>query len=286
VGEPLDGETERALRHGLAEVYVAVDAAMARVVEALPEDADVIVFSPTGMGPTTSRADLLPAMLEAVLTGEARRPRVGGGVRTPVWSLRSRIPASWRSRVARALPDRVVADMTTRLYVRADWRRTRAFAVPGEDKGYVRLNLRGREREGIVDPAEAAELADEIAEGLLTFRDDDGSPSIARVDRMSELAGEGPYAERLPDLVISWGARPAAQVSGVRSPRYGEIERRGIGTGRSGHHVDDAWAILAPAASRARELGRPVRITDIGATACGLLGADLTGLSGEPLLEA
>jgi hypothetical protein len=74
-------------------------------------------------------------------------------------------------------------------------------------------------------------------------------------------------------------------VHSVSSPRFGEIERRGIGTGRSGHHTDDAWAVLLPGTSRPCEPGRPIRITDIGTTACNLLGADLTGLSGEAFLE-
>jgi hypothetical protein len=50
--------------------------------------------------------------------------------------------------------------------------------------------------------------------------------------------------------------------------------------------VDDAWAMLVPGGSKIRPLSRPARITDIGATACELLGVDVTGLSGAPLLEA
>jgi predicted AlkP superfamily phosphohydrolase/phosphomutase len=187
--------------------------------------------------------------------------------------------------VARLLPDRLVADMTTRLYVRADWSRTRAMAVPGENKGYIRLNLLGRERDGIVLPAEAEELLERITRGLTTFRDPDGSATIVRVQRMSELAGGDAYAAVLPDLVITWGDESAARLQRVSSPLHGEIERHGIGSGRSGNHVDDAWAILAPGNARARELGRPATITDIGATACSLLDADVSGLSGESLLE-
>jgi predicted AlkP superfamily phosphohydrolase/phosphomutase len=268
-------------------VYVAVDAALGRTLAALPDDADVIVFSPTGMGPNTTRADLLPGMLDAVLNRNGRKRESGGSsVRTPVWSLRSRVAPGARSLIARALPDRLVADITTRLYVRADWKRTRAVAVPGENKGYVRLNLRGRERDGIVDPAEADELTDAIAAGLLSFREPDGRCPITRVDRIDELTGGGPHAAGLPDLVISWdGAAPTRPLR-VTSPRHGEVAQGGVGSGRSGNHTDDAWAIVLPGASRARDPGRPVRITDIGATACGLLDADLTGLAGTPLLEA
>jgi len=287
VDKPLNSETEQRLRDGLPEVYMAIDAAMARVLDALPDDADVIVFSPTGMGPNTSRGDLLPGMLEAVLSGKARQvPSSRDGLRAPVWRLRSSIPASWRSWIARALPDRIVADLTTRLYMRADWTRTRAMAVPGENKGYVRLNLRGRERAGIVDPAAAEELANAIARGLMTFRDADGSPAIVKVERMSEMAGGRVYSDRLPDLVVFWGDSPAARLDYVASPAYGEVVRRGVGSGRSGNHTDDAWAIIVPGRSHMRALGRPLRITDIGATACSLLGADLGGLSGAALLDA
>jgi predicted AlkP superfamily phosphohydrolase/phosphomutase len=287
VEDGLPAETQRALREALADVYVAVDAALGRTLAALPDDADVIVFSPTGMGPNTTRADLLPGMLGAVLNGNgSKRDDGGAGVRTPVWSLRSRVGPGARSLIARALPDRVVADITTRLYLRADWKRTRAVAVPGENKGYVRLNLRGRERDGIVDPADADGLLDAIAAGLLTFREADGRAPITKVTRIGELTGGRPHAERLPDLVVSWAAEAPARPLWVSSPQHGEVAQRGVGSGRSGNHTDDAWAIVLPGASRVRELGRPGRITDIGATACALLDADLTGLTGTPMLEA
>ena len=120
----------------------------------------------------------------------------------------------------------------------------------------------------------------------MTFRDADGSPAIVNVERMSDLAAGVAYAERLPDLVVFWGDSPASRLDHVTSPTYGEVARRGVGSGRSGNHTDDAWAIVLPGRSRMRALGRPLRITDIGATACSLLGADLAGLSGESLLEA
>jgi predicted AlkP superfamily phosphohydrolase/phosphomutase len=282
VSEPLADDDQRALQGGLAEVYAAVDAAIGRVLDVLPGNADVIVFSPTGMAANTSRADLLPGMLDAVLSGKARPARAA---RSPIWTLRSAVPIEWREWVARVLPDQVVADFATRLYMRLDWKQTRAIAVPGENKGYVRVNLKGRERDGIVDASEMDELLDQIVRGLLTFADPDGSPSISKVERMSEIASGGSCVGRLPDLVVHWGERPASRLPCVTSPSHGEVARRGVGSGRSGNHVDDAWAILLPGPSRVRDLGRAAKITDIGATACALLGADTSGLSGSSLLE-
>jgi predicted AlkP superfamily phosphohydrolase/phosphomutase len=286
VDEPLDPVVSQELKAGLAQVYEAVDRAIARVLRVLPDEADVIVFSPSGMGANISRAELLPGMVEAVLSGRDGRPAERRALTAPIWTLRSKVPVEWRRKVARVLPDEVVAELAARLYLRRRWDRTLAMAVPGENKGYVRVNLKGREREGIVERSEMDALLGRIAEGLLTFRDSDGSPSIARVQRMSEMA-EGPGADRLPDLVVHWGERPPDRtLLGVSSPVFGDVPRQGVGSGRSGNHVDDAWAILVPGASRTREIGRDPRITDIGTTACALLGGDTSGLAGTSLFEA
>jgi predicted AlkP superfamily phosphohydrolase/phosphomutase len=285
--EPSAGDL-RALETALEEVYAEVDAALGRVIEALPEEADLIVFSPIGMGPNTSRADLLPDMVAAVLGGPERSNGAvnGGGVKTPVWSLRERIPVSWRRLAARALPDRLVADLTTRLYVRGDWERTRAMAIPGECHGYVRLNLAGRERDGIVDPAAADTLKREIAEGLMSFRDPDGLPLIAEVERTEELAGEASCARELPDLVIRWVDRPASGVGTLSSPQFGEVNASGVGSGRSGHHNDDAWALIISGDARPADQDRAANLTDLGATACAVLEADSDGLTGRTLIES
>ena len=50
--------------------------------------------------------------------------------------------------------------------------------MPSGDCGYIRLNLRGRERDGIVEPEEAAGLLERIVTGLKTFRDPDGEPAV------------------------------------------------------------------------------------------------------------
>ena len=156
---------------------------------------------------------------------------------------------------------------------------------PGENKGYVRLNLQGRERDGSVDPAEADELLDDDRGGALpTFRDPDGSAvGGGRSSRMAKLAGGRPFSPRLPDLVVIWGdASDRRGLASVSSPRYGDVtpqwsrerplgqpHRRRLGGGRPRRSSGFASSEATP------------RITDIGATACALFGADPTGLSGE-----
>jgi len=283
----------------LAEIYEEVDAQLGRVLAALPDDCDVIACSVLGMDVNTSRADLLPGILAAVLAGEkssrgsfvrddrTKEPRNAvdsdsGGM----WRLRGLVSGRARAAVAAAMPDRLALELTARLELRGvDWSSTRAFAHPADNQGYISLNRAGRERDGIVGDDEAPELIAQIREGLLDFRDPDGKPAVVAVDETSER-WQGPAADCLPDLVVRWRPTSSVDLDALHSPRFGTVHRQGAGSGRTGNHTDgDAWAILAPRTSRARNLSRPARVTDIPATVAAIANAPLEGLSGEPLLE-
>jgi predicted AlkP superfamily phosphohydrolase/phosphomutase len=278
----LDDRQRAVLQTALDDVYAAVDDAFGRVLAALPPKTDTIVTSAVGMDHNTSHADLLPGMLERVLAGG---PIADGGAGA-IWRLRAALPGPVRAKVAAAIPDRLALELTARLELRGiDWAASRAFAHPADNQGYVRLNLRGRERDGIVDPAGADALSEQIASGLATFVDPDGRPAIDEVVRSAELY-PGAHADRLPDLVVRWAERPAATLTSLRSPRFGEVRRHGSGSGRSGNHTaGDAWAVLAPGDSQIGEVSRPPRLVDVAATVCELTGADRAGLAGEALLR-
>jgi hypothetical protein len=132
------------------------------------------------MGPNASRSDVLREMLARTLAdrvepqGTAVRKRL-------VDRLRMLVPIEWRSWVKTRLPIAVQDRLT--LFWRTggiDWQRTRAFAAFCDLDGYVRINLRGREAEGIVEPGEEyVRLCDRICEGLKTFVDEDtGVPVV------------------------------------------------------------------------------------------------------------
>jgi predicted AlkP superfamily phosphohydrolase/phosphomutase len=269
----------------LAEVYEEVDAQLGRVLEALPDDCDVIVCSVLGMDENTSRADLLPGMLSAVLgegADEGSRDSDSGAI----WRLRGALSGRTRAAIAAAMPDRLALELTARLELRGvDWSATRAFAHPADNQGYVSLNRTGRERDGIVDEVEAAELTARIREGLLDFRDPDGEPAVVAVDAVAER-WQGAAAGRLPDLAVRWRPTSSVALPALHSPRFGSVHRQGYGSGRTGNHTDgDAWAILAPRTGRPRDLTRPARVTDIPATVAALCDAPLEGLGGEALIE-
>ncbi len=281
VAAAFDPDARSLLAGTLAEVYEACDAAIGRIVRSLPEDSDLMVISPMGMGRETSRVDLLPAMLGAVLSGRPAEPGGGGAL----WRLRSAVPVEARAAVARLTGRRLTQQLTCRLsLLGTDWDSTRAFMLPSDHHGQIRFNIRGREREGIVDRDDADALAAEITDGLMSFREPDGTRSVAEVWRTRDLMPGAPALDLLPDLVVRFAATPMPADGVSRSPGFGEVRRDGPGTGRSGGHTTDAWALLLPGGSRMRDVARPA-VLDIPATACALLGLPVDDLDGRPLLE-
>ena len=83
-----------------------------------------------------------------------------------------------------------------------DWSKTRAYAL-GLNGLYV--NLKGREKDGIVDPADREALMKEIADKLLSTIDPaTGEPAITKVYFREEVYRNRGYLELGPDLQIGY----------------------------------------------------------------------------------
>jgi predicted AlkP superfamily phosphohydrolase/phosphomutase len=84
-----------------------------------------------------------------------------------------------------------------------DWSQTRAFAV---GLAGIFLNLKGREAQGIVDPADQAKsLREEIAAGLVTLTDTPGGgQSVIKQVYNAQEVYRGPYKDNAPDLIVGY----------------------------------------------------------------------------------
>jgi hypothetical protein len=268
----------RLLDSALANIMVEYDRILGRIVQRLPAGSNTLVFCTKGIGPVIGWVDLLPEMLRRILGGPA--------VSSPVSSVREWIPRAWREKVAGALPDSMARELAARLWSpRADWSRTRAFTLPSDAPGFIRVNLRGREKLGCVAPGEQAALCEEIAEGLRTFADLDGEPCVQQVLGPREILGEGKRLDVFPDLVVFWAPKKTLRGRGVRSHRFGEILRKGeLGTGRSGDHAAGAQVIVAAGEGGFQQTDRAVEPYDIPATILSALGLPHHDLPGHALL--
>jgi predicted AlkP superfamily phosphohydrolase/phosphomutase len=170
-----------------------------------------------------------------------------------------------------------------------DWSRTRFFALPLDLNGYIRINLKGRDAGGIVEPgAEMEELIEQLTEDLLAITDlRDGSPVVVRVERVDDLVGaDAPRREHLPDLIACWADSYSPGSPGVRTP-YGEVRwdpDARLPSGRSGNHIQGGWLVASGKDVPHRALGDPVNALDLAPTLMEWLGAEIPArMEGSPI---
>jgi predicted AlkP superfamily phosphohydrolase/phosphomutase len=279
-----------ALRDALRAIYIATDVAIGRLLKAAGPEATVIVFSLHGMGPNVSRSDLLREMLTRVLEQQAAnddpavRPRL-------VDRVRALIPIEWRAKVKQRLPFPLQDWLTQFWRGRGiDWNRTRAFAPLSDLDGYVRVNLRGREADGIVEPGEEFDaLLSRIEDGLMSFRDADTDERVVgSMIRATKLFGQAKTIHRaIPDLMIRWAPSSAAQHRRVVSPRFGAINWPTPGhhpQGRSGNHRPTGFLIAAGENIAAGTTIQGAHILDLAPTVYSLMALPIpTQMQGKPI---
>jgi predicted AlkP superfamily phosphohydrolase/phosphomutase len=274
------------LKDALRSIYRAVDAGLARLIERLPADARVFVLTPHGMAPFYVD-DPAERLLE--LGGWlVRRPTMStGGVRErsmrAVWSLGRRV-VPVRSRL-RSYVGRTRAGSDERATMplsHVDWSQTKAFALPGDMTSYVRVNLAGREPEGIVRPgAEYDTLCDDLCVAFGAVTDaETGMPAAERVVRSDRVFGR-PVEGSLPDVCVVWaGRRPLRR---LHLPEHGTVEAPDDDL-RTGQHAHLGFMLGAgPGIAPSGEAGRGT-VLDVAPTALALLGVDQPAdLPGRPI---
>ncbi len=82
-----------------------------------------------------------------------------------------------------------------------DWSKTRAFAI-GLNSLYI--NVRGRDRFGIVEPGEREGLAREIVAGLLKWRDDADGAQVVTQPLLRESIYHGKHLDAAPDIIVGY----------------------------------------------------------------------------------
>ncbi len=276
------------LESGLADVYRACDAALARVLEAAPAGARVLVFAVHGMGKNRGWSDLCPALIDRMQRGGANDAPKHGLLYRVKTALPPRLAEDAVSLLPLAVRQRLVSVWSARMF---DWSKTAYFPLPMDQAGYLRVNLRGREPRGIVAPgAEYDALCDRLADELRSWCDlASGQPIVDDVQRAwRDTSPEATQRDGLPDLVVTWSDASATESPGVGSPRFGDVRlpaRGRLPSGRSGNHRNEGWFVAAgPALGAARADGH---IVDLAPTVHAWLGLDAPpDLRGRELFAA
>jgi predicted AlkP superfamily phosphohydrolase/phosphomutase len=234
------------LDDALLRIYQTCDRGITKILRKAPENAIVILFAVHGIGRNPGWSDYCSQLLNMIQShGSKQAPKTG-----LLYKIRQALPWEFIRTVTRHLPkaalDRLVSIWTANMF---DWSQTRYFPLPMDHAGYIRINLKGREPEGIVAPgSEYEQLCDEIETALSSFHDiTTGQVIVKKVFRRGEFSREeAMYHELLPDLIITWNDVSAIGSAGVRSDLYGELRFDGrLPSGRAGNHTSRGWFAAA-----------------------------------------
>jgi predicted AlkP superfamily phosphohydrolase/phosphomutase len=275
-GHILWPESESEGEAALLDVYRAVDRAVGEVFDLLQQRfATVMLFALHGMGRNSSQEHFMPRIMDRVNAGfmpgnGAPAPAPGapahaaGRQRGLVRLLRERVPPAVQNAIARAVPvavrDAVVSRQVSGGH---DWGRTPGLALLADLNGYLRWNLRGRERLGMLEPGtpEQIRYIEALVGALRELRTEDDDRLVRDV-RFARDDYPGRRSHHLPDAIVRWGGGPP--VSRVRSDSLGEI-RGEVGTGRGGNHRFEGFCVVVERRPGAAEGMEPRHIKDLAA---------------------
>jgi predicted AlkP superfamily phosphohydrolase/phosphomutase len=181
------------------------------------------------------------------------------------------IPAAWRIALSRRLPrktrERLLVDQFRN---GTDWRKTTAFALPSFYTGFLRVNLRGREPQGVVEPGAGYEaLLDRLEADLRQLIDPvTNQPAVRQVARTVELFGGGSPVS-LPDLFFEW--TPTSYLKRrVIHPRA-VLTQENLDFSRGTHHTHHGFVAAAGPSIQQGALGA-IQVLDLSPTFLFLLG--------------
>lgn len=265
----------------MRELYEELDRAIGSLVQGAGSDASVFVVSGDAVGPNHACWHLLPDVLARLgyfASAETARPEdAGGGVETrfdPVRAVRDLLPKDFRKNLARMLPtglrDRLAQRVDTATF---DWSRTKAYCLPTDLEGCIRINLAEREPEGQVAPgAEYEEACRDLKAALEELTDPNTGRRAVRDVLIVDQAFPGRRRAYLPDLIVRWDA--AMPVTALTSERIGVVSGESPDP-RPGTHAEPGFLLMrGPRIPSGRTIDK-AHIFDLAPTILHRLGVEV-----------
>jgi len=267
-------ELER-FQNAVMNVYIQVDKSIGKITEALQNmDTAIILVSDHGSGPLYKFVNLNKFLVEKgymILTREKKdERRLRRAISKFVRSFRSKDPVGNKG-----------TQKEEQYFHDVDWERTKAYAWGNLCS--ISLNLRGREKRGIVRPDEAAALKKEIADELMKLSDSDGK-RIVDVVGFREDVFTGKYTQEMPEMYMLM--RDISYVGRGINPVYRDIPGRPLieNADLSGtHRVEGIYAISDICTKRKfvkrseglKLTGKGYKVYDVAPTILRLFGMDI-----------
>lgn len=280
---------EAELANAMEDVYRAIDREIGEMIALAGPDTRVLIVSGHGMGPIYHASWNLPQMLDLWGYGAGPPRRVASNnesnrARVNPWRvLKMAVPGPIQYAIKDRLPQ-FAQDQLLFLWYRGgkQWKGCRAFAIPNNDSvGAIRVSVRGRDRNGMIEPADYDRVCRDIADALCELTDKKGGRPLVKQVTLSHEQFRGPFLEQLPDLTVLWDQ--SFPWSTVYSPRFGMLKIKQQDA-RSGAHSARGFVLISgPSIPSGVELG-PSSIYDIAPTVLRAANVPIPpDMDGQPL---
>lgn len=248
-------ESERLdFSNALKDIYIACDQVIGELINSVKNNTNILVFSLHGMGSNTSRSYLLPKIFPHILSKTCKKgPHINQRPLSIFDTFKNFIPNLIRSIGPdnNSFPFKIINN-----FRRESEKNTAnennsdpAFLLRTDLNGYIRINLQGREKRGIIEHGKNYDfLCSAISKELLTLTDvDTRTPIVNEIFRADELYASTSRLDYLPDLIVTWVSRPSITerkiTFGKKNPIILSANSRNM-DGRSGNHRDEGFLLL------------------------------------------
>ena len=292
-----------AIGNPICEVYQAIDTSIAEILDLVDDTTTVIVLVGHRMAHKIGAQFLLPDVLAALgvavfktLKDKTTVARIDD-ILTWGWQ---HVPQRLRTPlqgIHQSLIDR--RDQLPRLPPSVGRLKAASSHCFTMDCGFpvsgIRLNLIGREPQGLIKPgAEADRFSDQLIDDLLEIVDLETGIKMVKEVRKSDDDYHGEYRDTLPDLLVAWndehrlGSASCGDSSGSYLRLYSD--KMGLVEGinhyvRTGDHRPQGMFVVMGPGIRKGQLNRTVSIMDFAPTFCEMLNAKLPDVDGVPIQE-
>lgn len=270
-------------------VFQKADTILAEILAQLSKDAAVIVVSDHGAGPLYKLIFINRWLMQLGLlklkdrtATRFKRWLVENQVLLWVYSVLNKIGlTNLYLRIPRSKRGQVVSSFLTADDV--DWSRTKAYATG--DFGQIRVNLSGREPQGIVSPGkEYEDLIAFITDKLYELQDPEtGEQIVDRVYKKDEIYS-GECLELAPDLLFV-----AQEYAYISSKHFGFEESELMvrsDYANSGNHRQDGVFVAWKKGIKRGEIAQGAQIIDVAPTVLYLMGVPVPeDMDGRVLTE-
>lgn len=227
----------------LKKVYRAVDEQIGALIDAAGSEATILVFALHGFRPALG----FPAFLGPLLC-ERGFSRLANWT-SQSWTERAlsllaatkrHTPVGLKKLYYELTPTRATHMLARPTMLPAyDWANTRAFSLPTDQYGWIRINLVGREAQGSVPQDRYEATCNQLEEMLRALTDESGQALVADITRTAANA-KSASGNPLPDLVVHWADAALASPLKISGS---DVQVEPVGKKSTGQHASEGFCI-------------------------------------------